>query len=862
MALFAVYQIDKQRESTTTLPMPTDDLKVSTEQETNIEEVSPEPLRLAVTPASFDDMGKLLATLGTGYQYVTIEEAALEDPAALADVDVLFVTCTEAPDRTAASQTKVSQTLREFVGRGGTLYASDLRFDTLAEAFPEFVDITAVAQGKSQDLDAEVLDPHLRELVGTTMRLHFDLEGWRPAAFGGPDVSTYLRGEFQTTAGVSIQAPLLVKFRFGDGTVVFTSFHNEKQNSDAEIQLLKYLVFTTVTAKIESKVTKTMISGGFSPQEQNLLSATPESPSITHTYQHPEPSDLQFALGFEQQGARLRLEITGPDGTRYADAGTSTFTISVPSAVAGAWRYTVTAEQLPYRNFPFTLTVGAVSKQVQEPAPRPSALQIAEVPTAVPDSVSDQTITFREVELATKQTVKQWRIAVTPHQYDDMGRLLDRLGEGYKYDNVSMGDLLNPATLDQYDVLFLTCASQGAGTQQLREQLRAFVEKGGTLYASDLRYEMIAATFPEFVDPGNQSPTSMMDDPVLQQAIKQLQELQVRLQGAAAVESIAEALQSAGLSSELAGQLQPIAAALESTTFADSTQPPTTGIRKALSDIGLASVSNADVASIAKALRDRALRINRAKYESQKEDLPSKIAAAQERVRERVQQLGGVAAITATPPQQLTATVVEPGLREILGPTMQLNFDLADWRPANFSGPTVTVYLQGEYQSGPGRAESPLLVKFPVGDGTLIFTSFHNEAQNSEEEDKLLRYLVFTAVTAKEEALLAKTMVSGGFSPAKKSLLSHSSGDPTITQTYRNTKPGRLQFALGLAGKGARLHFRIVGPNEQQYEKETQSTLIVEVPDAPVGDWRYTVTALQVPYENFPFTVSIGEAAN
>ena len=37
--------------------------------------------------------------------------------------------------------------------------------------------------------------------------------------------------------------------------------------------------------------------------------------------------------------------------------------------------------------------------------------------------------------------------------------------------------------------------------------------------------------------------------------------------------------------------------------------------------------------------------------------------------------------------------------------------------------------------------------------------------------------------------------------------------------------------------------------------------LCVEVDNAEAGDWRYTVTALHVPYPNFPFTLAVGEAA-
>ncbi len=54
------------------------------------------PLKLAVTPAGFDDMGKLLATLGEGYRYEVIDESKLLDPAALPRFDAIFLTCAEA----------------------------------------------------------------------------------------------------------------------------------------------------------------------------------------------------------------------------------------------------------------------------------------------------------------------------------------------------------------------------------------------------------------------------------------------------------------------------------------------------------------------------------------------------------------------------------------------------------------------------------------------------------------------------------------------------------------------------------------------------------------------------------------------
>jgi hypothetical protein len=254
---------------------------------------------------------------------------------------------------------KVAENLNSFVNRGGTLYVSDLRLGFVDAAFPGFVDGSKVRGGKQQTVAADIVDPVLEQLLGRSqITLKFDQPSWLPAAISGKAVQVYLKGRYETTDGIQAEAPLLVRFPVGKGTVIFTSFHNEKQTSDVEKALLRFLVFSVVTAKMESAVTRTMIEGGFSPASRNLLSASPESPSVTKTYSCKKAGPLQFALGFENQGARLRLKVSGPDGTEIEKEGTSTFTIDVPSAVGGEWKYTVTAVKVPYENFPFTLTIG------------------------------------------------------------------------------------------------------------------------------------------------------------------------------------------------------------------------------------------------------------------------------------------------------------------------------------------------------------------------------------------------------------------------------------------------------------------------------------------------------------------------
>jgi hypothetical protein len=335
-------------------------------------------LRLGVTPRgqTFDDMARLLDRLGEGYKYERFDLDDLRNLTRISEYNVIFLTCSGVPAswlRDVVGESKrqgmieytpnrevikqAADNLRQFVARGGTLYASDLHYPLVAEAFPDFA-LRDAPTGKKQDVDAQVIEPGLRELIGGKLSLSFDQEDWRPAAFEGEKVVVYVRGKYEPFDGEPRESPFLVKFPYKDGTVIFTSFHNERQNSETELKLLKYLVFSAVTADVESKVRQSMVRGGFSPAKNNIFSTSVAAAEARSVYHAAKEGDLQFVLGFENLGARLKLTVVGPDGTKREKEGTSTFTIDVPSAEAGDWQYIVTALKVPNDNFPFTVTVG------------------------------------------------------------------------------------------------------------------------------------------------------------------------------------------------------------------------------------------------------------------------------------------------------------------------------------------------------------------------------------------------------------------------------------------------------------------------------------------------------------------------
>ncbi|HUY35797.1 MAG TPA: hypothetical protein VMV69_23840 [Pirellulales bacterium] len=379
LALLVVFAIDRGQ------PLE----KAASKQDITLKEVETAPdeppppvktLRLAVTVGengqTYDDMARLLKELGDGYKYEILRLDELPDAKKISEFDVIFLTCSGVPptwvrERIGTSKRpglelrapneevirKVMDDFRDFVAHGGTLYASDLQYSLVAGAFKEFASPN-VPTGKVQKLNAEVVEPGLRELIGGELSLSFDMADWCPAAFEGEKVVVYLRGTYEPLEGEARSSPFLVKFPYKDGTVIFTSFHNEKQNNESELKLLRYLVFSAVTAEVETKVRQSMVQGGFSPAKNNLFSASAGAERASSVYKAVKAADLKFTLGFENLGARLKLTVVGPDGTPREKEGASTFTIDVTGAAAGDWKYTVTALKIPNENFPFTVTVG------------------------------------------------------------------------------------------------------------------------------------------------------------------------------------------------------------------------------------------------------------------------------------------------------------------------------------------------------------------------------------------------------------------------------------------------------------------------------------------------------------------------
>src|SRR5262249_34733304 len=89
-------------------------------------------LRLGVNGRNYDDVGAILDSLGKGYAYTKLSDLDMENADRLKEFDVVFLNCGGPVGRKELSQPAI----HEFVTAGKTLYASDLQYDFVRDAFP------------------------------------------------------------------------------------------------------------------------------------------------------------------------------------------------------------------------------------------------------------------------------------------------------------------------------------------------------------------------------------------------------------------------------------------------------------------------------------------------------------------------------------------------------------------------------------------------------------------------------------------------------------------------------------------------------------------------------------------------------
>jgi len=314
---------------------------------------APKPPKLAITPFVHDDVARLLTELGQGQRCTNIPKTNLQSMEILKLYDVVFLTCAEL----YVQDFQATGFLRKYVELGGTLYASDLQFDRIVRAFPEVQAKQVALPGVQQNVEAVVTDQGMQTYLGhKTIPLSFDAPDWRTASFDSAKVTVCLKGVYRNTLGKADVAPLLVKFRHGQGTVIFTSFHHSRNETPIVRKMLEYLAIAPLNARSEARIHALMRQSDFTPDDLRPLLLQAGEPAKS-SYEHTG-GGLQIALGFEHVGAKVKLTLHAPNGQTIEHEDQGLYLIEIPNAASGTWQYTIAPIALPQRTLPMINAIG------------------------------------------------------------------------------------------------------------------------------------------------------------------------------------------------------------------------------------------------------------------------------------------------------------------------------------------------------------------------------------------------------------------------------------------------------------------------------------------------------------------------
>ena len=238
-------------------------------------------VKIGVWWGQWDHQHDLLEKLGFDFDYYEFEweffndvdpdtiEAVqvLRSEELLSQYQILFFNCGSAALEYVHMYPEIGKNLKAFVLAGGSIYASDLAWAYIEDAFPEAFDFYGSddlpngpqskdgpqqAEG-NQDVPATVVDPVLAETLGL---------GTLTAVYGpGPLImvdsvaaggQTHVVGPVVVTGTgdafnppTKVAGPLVMSRRPapGAGMLVYTTFHNDEQADEVILKTLYYLVF-------------------------------------------------------------------------------------------------------------------------------------------------------------------------------------------------------------------------------------------------------------------------------------------------------------------------------------------------------------------------------------------------------------------------------------------------------------------------------------------------------------------------------------------------------------------------------------------------------------------------------------------
>jgi len=219
-------------------------------------------IRIAVFTGEYDAVQDVLDVLELEYDLIhgrsgTTYVDFLSDLDAMRSYDILFFNC-GMDFGWRSDSAKITQNLKTYVQEGGSVYASDWAYYFVEDTWPAKNDFIGndgsfgdATTGWAGSVEGKVLDPAMEARLGKARAdIHYDLDAWVPVETVTADTEVLIEGTFEWSALYGYggrerhTGPLATRVHDGLGTVVYTSFHNERQVTGDMALLLEEIILS------------------------------------------------------------------------------------------------------------------------------------------------------------------------------------------------------------------------------------------------------------------------------------------------------------------------------------------------------------------------------------------------------------------------------------------------------------------------------------------------------------------------------------------------------------------------------------------------------------------------------------------
>lgn len=321
---------------------------------------------IMVTPPEFDNIGAILSSLNVFYQEVA--PAHIFSEQTMQNCNTLYINCASWCCEKKYSR-KAKTSLRKFVEKGGTLYLSDAAGYLIHGLLPSLIEFDQNTD--SGRFSCEVQNQSLRNVLGNRINLHFETPGWLRVLKVDPsieiltDVSkwTYLSSDCGYAEGNSPgkeavlpdRITLSASIKLGQGEIIYSAFHHQKQMTQAEAALEIFMLLRPILKPLMQNARAYFRS---LPGYEAGSYLTPTMPKRSFTFQSTGQKEISILANWLNMG-RIALIITDPTG-RIAgriEGATSPLYYRLPSQQAGNWTLSVESVQVFNHSIPFTVCI-------------------------------------------------------------------------------------------------------------------------------------------------------------------------------------------------------------------------------------------------------------------------------------------------------------------------------------------------------------------------------------------------------------------------------------------------------------------------------------------------------------------------